>query len=193
MWCSVHKRPYGKTEERCLTQLWKLGRAQEGGKTFRAETQSKDILSALVDTQSGREENGPCKKREVAQHEVSALLQPRTVCVRPAPLLPTAEGSWSLAPSPILLLVSRTALTWDGKPISCSSTPLQKHQVSPRLGRSQTVGGRVLGPSSDDQAPASFPAPGALSWQIPSTFGLQTCLGMTTLRNRKLNPNWLKH
>ena len=62
MWCSVHKRAYRNTEERCLTQLWELGRAQEGGKMFRAETQSKDTLSALVGTQSWREKRAHAMK-----------------------------------------------------------------------------------------------------------------------------------
>ena len=62
MRCSVHKRAYGNTEERCLTRLWKLGRAQEGGKIFRAETKSKDTLFALVGTQSRREKRAHAMK-----------------------------------------------------------------------------------------------------------------------------------
>ena len=67
MWSSVHKRAYRNTEERCLTQLWELGRAQEGGKMFRAETQSKDIPSALVGTQR-RGEKSRRNGRAVTEH-----------------------------------------------------------------------------------------------------------------------------
>ena len=42
--------------------MWKLGRAQEGGKIFRAETQSKDTLFALVGTQSRREKRAHAMK-----------------------------------------------------------------------------------------------------------------------------------
>lgn len=72
MRCSVHKRAYGNTEERCLTRLRKLGRAQEGGKIFRAETQSKDTLCSGGHTeQEGKK--SPCNERDVTQHEVSVL------------------------------------------------------------------------------------------------------------------------